>query len=515
MSSKLALIDWLILMVYAGLVISIGWRVGKDERDANDYFLGNRRMPWWLVMISIYATALSALTFIGVPGVAFSSDFNYLQLGIGDLIGRCLIAYLLLTAYYRGKVVSIYELLGQRFGPRTHDMGTIFFLITRTLASAVRLTGCAIAFSVVFDVSLLTSIWIIAFIALGYTMIGGIKAVLWTDLVQFILFMGAAVIAIFVVVSALPHGWSDLTAIGLAHEKFKVIHFSLQPGDPDYWLNFSNPNSLIAGMLFGCFSTLAALGTDQDLVQRMLTCEKVKESQRALILTAIMNFPVTLIFLLVGTAMFCYYQSFPDPAVTNFIVNKQTDSIFPHFIKTVLEPGLRGFVISGMLAAGMSSVDSASNALASSAYIDIYKRYFKPHGNDQQAVIVSRWFTGLFIFILALLAYFFGNSESILWLGFKIVGYTYGAMLGIFLLAVLTKKRGHDMANSIIMISSVAFVIFLTAKDIGPLQIWREWLLTPLGTDMIAWPWAIIIGTFWTFGLGILFRSGNRQSSIA
>jgi Na+/proline symporter len=326
--------------------------------------------------------------------------------------------------------------------------------------------------------------------------------------------MGAAVIAIVVVIRALPQGWEDFTAIGIAHEKFKIIHISFQSGEVDYWLNFSNPNSLIAGMLFGCFSTLAAFGTDQDMVQRMLTCEKVKEGQRALILTALMNFPVTLIFLMVGASMFCYYQMFPDPIVTGFIANNQKDSIFPHFIKTALDPGLRGFIISGMLAAGMSSVDSASNALASSAYIDTYKRYINPHAGDRQAVVVSRWFTGLFIFILALLAYLFGQTESILWMGFKIVGYTYGAMLGIFLLAVLTETRGHDRANAIIMMSSVVVVLFLTAENIGALQQVREWLLHPLGIKLIAWPWAIVIGTMWTFGLGLLFSSGSNHRAV-
>lgn len=515
MNEKLALLDWFVLVLYAAAVLYIGFRAGRTENDTEDYFLGGRKMPWWAVMISIYATALSALTFIGVPGAAYTSDFHYLQLGFGDLIGRCLIAGLLLTAYYRGRVTSVYELLGARFGPRTHDAGTLFFIATRLLASAVRLTGCAIAFSVVFRVSLTMAIWLIAVIALGYTMVGGIKAVIWTDFLQFILFISAACISIVTIILSLPNGWDDFIAIGQAHEKFKIFHLSTAPAAADYWLNFNNPEALVAGMLFGCISTFAALGTDQDLVQRMLTCERVKESQRALICTALLNFPVTLIFLTVGAALFTFYNVYPDPLVTAYLENKEADKIFPHFIKTILDPGLRGLVIAGMLAAGMSAVDSASNALASSAYVDIYQRYFGKSVDNRTAVRVSRALTAIFVCLLAILAMVFGQTDSILWLGFRIVGYTYGAMLGIFLLAVLTRTRGHDLANPLIMLSSVVLVIVMTSNSLGPLEPMRMTILRFFSLDRpIAWPWAIAIGAAWTLGLGLLVSQkplGQRE----
>lgn len=505
MNSNLAVLDWIVLCLYAVLVVIIGIRAGREEKNTDDYFLGGRRMPWWAVMISIYATSLSALTFIGVPSAAYSGDYHYLQLGVGDLVGRLLVAFLLLSAYYKHNVSTVYEFLGKRFGPRSQDAGTGFFIVTRLLASGVRLAGCAIALAVVFHLPTNVAIAMIALTALAYTLIGGIKAVIWTDILQFILFIGAALIAIGTIIYSLPNGWSDFMQIGQMHDKFKVVHFSLSPEADDYWLNFANPQSFVAGLLFGCLSTLAALGTDQDLVQRMLTCEKVQESQKALLLTAILNFPITLLFLSVGTALFVYYTVYPSAAVMEFAGSKQTDKIFPYFIKTVLNPGLRGLLIAGLIAAAMSSLDSALNALASTTYIDIVQRYSHVLKDNIQALEISRYLVILFAVLLTVIAIFFSNTESILWLGFRIVGYTYGGLLGIFLLAVMTSHRGNDTANLLAMVSSVVVVIFLTVASVGCLNPFRAKLLAPLGTESIAWPWAILIGTAWTFGVGIMF----------
>ncbi len=529
----LAPLDWFVLAIYALIVVAIGVYTGRKEKNTDDYFLGGRQMPWWAVMISIYATSLSALTFIGVPGAAYMEDFRYLQFALGDLVGRVIISFLLLTAYYKQRVTTVYQLLGERFGPRSQDAGTLFFLVTRLLASGVRLAGCAIALAVVFQINFNVAIALIAFVALVYTMAGGIKAVIWTDTMQFILFMLAAGIALFTVITALPNGFSDFIQIGNEGNKFKIFHFSFKSSDPDYWLSLSNPKSLLAGSLFGCFSVVAALGTDQDLVQRMLTCKKVGESQRALLVTAILNFPITLLFLSVGSALFIYYQTFPDPQVLNYVQANEADKIFPHFILTVLAPGVRGLLVAGLLAAAMSSLDSALNALASTAYIDIYKRYFRSDCDDKKAVQISRNFVVLFAVILALIAMSFGKTDSILWLGFKVVGYTYGALLGIFMLAVLAPpNKGNDKMNFVAMVSSIFVVIFLTNANLpmGLEQV-REYLFIVLlkmfsfgtlslqeirefATKPIAWPWSIVIGSCWTFGFAYLFSNDKMEKTI-
>ncbi len=193
----ISVLDWVVILIYAGVVIAFGILAGKKESTTEDYFLGGRKMPWFSVMISIYATSLSALTFIGVPGAAFDGDFVYLQLAIGDLAGRVLVSTLLLTAYYKSRVTTIYEFLGKRFGPRSRDAGTGFFMLTRLLASGVRLAGCAIALSVVFDIPLNRAIILIAVVAFIYTTLGGIKAVIWTDALQFFLLLGGAIVTLF------------------------------------------------------------------------------------------------------------------------------------------------------------------------------------------------------------------------------------------------------------------------------------------------------------------------------
>ena len=501
----ISVLDWVVLLIYAGVVISFGFLAGKKESTTEDYFLGGRKMPWLSVMISIYATSLSALTFIGVPGAAFEGDFVYLQLAIGDLAGRVLVSTLLLTAYYKSQVTTIYEFLGKRFGPRSRDAGTGFFMLTRLLASGVRLAGCAIALSVVFDIPLNSAIILIAVVAFIYTTLGGIKAVIWTDALQFFLLLGGAIVTLFFIWSSMPGGFSEFFQIGSEFGKFKVFHVSASPSHPEFFLNFNNPNALAAGLLFGCFTTFAVLGTDQDLVQRMLTCDHVKKGQKALLWTAALNFPITLLFLGVGAALFAFYKVTPDTVVDGFIATHHTDYIFPHFIKTVLTPGLRGLLIAALLAAAMSSLDSALNALSSTFYIDIYKRYIRPGTTEKHAVTISRYSIIIFAAILALVAMQCGKTESVLWLGFKIFGYTYGAMIGIFLIAVLTDRRGNDIANVVIMVTSVLMVLFLTADSIGPLQEVRSTILSPLGIEKISWKWSIIIGSIWTFGIGIIF----------
>ncbi|KHE91270.1 MAG: Sodium/glucose cotransporter [Candidatus Scalindua brodae] len=255
-----SLLDWVVLLIYAGVVIAFGVIAGKKESTTEDYFLGGRKMPWISVMISIYATSLSTLTFIGVPGAAFEGDFVYLQLAIGDLAGRVLVSTLLLSAYYKSRITTIYEFLGKRFGPRSRDAGTGFFMLTRLLASGVRLAGCAIALSVVFDIPLNSAIILIAVVAFIYTALGGIKAVIWTDTLQFFLLLGGATVTLFFIWSAMPGGFSEFFQIGSEFGKFKVFHVSASPSHPEFFLNFNNPNALAAGLLLGASQPLRCSG---------------------------------------------------------------------------------------------------------------------------------------------------------------------------------------------------------------------------------------------------------------
>lgn len=496
-------LDGLVLAGYSGVVIALGLWAGRKEKGEEDYFLGGRAVHWLAVSISIYATAASALTFIGVPGAAFGGDFKYLQFALGDIVGRALIAYFLISAYYKARVTTVYQLLGTRFGPLSQDAGSIFFIVTRILASAVRLAGCAIAFSVIFSFPLNATIVIIAVIAMVYTIAGGIKAVIWTDVLQFLVFVGGGVLVLFVIWDRLPGGFEQFLEVGRAHDKFKIFHFDV---------GWNDSGSIWAGSIFGMLLTFAVLGTDQDMVQRMLTTKTVGQSQRALMLTAFLNIPMTLLFLSVGAALFVYYQVTPDPGADNIVAMGRNDYIFPYFIKSALAPGVRGLLMAGLLAASMSSLDSALNALSTTAYVDLYRRHFKPGSGSKDAVRISRNFSVAFGLVLMAVAMVFGRQSDILWFGFKIMGYTYGALLGVFLLAVWTKKRGSDTGNIIAMVTSVLLVVFLTSDLSGGLQSLRAALLSPLGVTKVAWAWSVLIGVTWTFGLGALWKTPRRKA---
>lgn len=480
-----------IILAYIATVLALGMWSGRDEKDEQDYFLGGRSMPWLAVAISFYATTASALTFIGVPGAAYKADFVYLQLAVGDLLGRFLIGFYLLPAYFRHDVTTVYQLLGERFGPRSQDAGTVLFLVTRVLASGVRLAACAIAFSVIFGMDLNQTIVVITGIAMAYTVAGGIKAVIWTDTLQFTLFVGGAFVALGVIWGQMPGGFGQFLEIGSAAGKFTIFHTG--------W-NFNDPSNFVPGTIFGMLLTLAVQGTDQDMVQRLLTTRTLRESQKALFLTALMNIPMTLLFLTVGASLFAFYQVFPSEAVAALVAQGKTDYIFPHFMRTVLGPGLRGLLMAGLLAAAMSSLDSALNALASTAYVDLYRKYLRPEASSEEAVRTSRYLGLFFALVLAGVAMVFGRQNDVLWLGFRIMGYTYGTLLGLFLLAVWTEDRGADTGNLIAILASIAVVIGLTAE-------------APYGLGLLAWPWSIAVGTGMTMLVGGAWRTPEREES--
>jgi len=480
---QLAGVDITVLVFYFCVIALIGYLAGRKGKDTEDFFLGGRRMPWLAVCLSIIATEISVLTFVGVPADSFRTNYVYLQFAIGSLIGRILIALLFLPAFYRGKVMTVYQYLFQRFGEGTRGTATIFFFITRLLGSGVRLLGASFVVSVVTGWPLFVSVILMAFIAMVYTTIGGIKAVIWTDVMQFIVLFGGGLLAMVLILYKIPGGWQSVTQLAGPLGKLKIF---------DFHAAISNPKWLLVGLVNGCFQTFAALGTDQDLTQRMLTCRRTKDSQKALILTGIIDFPIVITFLVIGTLLWVFYQHFPDP---NLPAN--TDHIFPHFIVTQLPIGIRGLLIAGALAAAMSSLDSALSALASSAVVDIYKPHFKKHASERHYLAVSRAFIVVFCLVLVGIAIACRDIKQILWLAFKVSGFTYGALLGVFLLGVIA-KRGTNKGNIIAMLSSVVIVtiLFISEQYVH-----------------IAWPWLVVIGTVWTFLIASLFKPKKTKST--
>ena len=468
------------IMAFTGyfiVILIIGYIAGKKEKSTDDFFLAGRNMPWFAVCLSILATECSAVTFIGAPAIAFSKNgnFTYIQLAIGSLIGRILIATLFLKPFYKYKVTTVYEFLNIRFGKNSHIIGALFFFITRLLASGVRLFVASLALHVVFGLPLFTAIIISAGIASAYTFWGGIKAVIWTDVVQIIIFMGGAVICL-IYLFIYNGGFENVVSNPIFTQKLRFFDLSL---------DLSKQFTLLSGIIGGCFLTFASLGTDQDLTQRMLTCRKTKLAQKALIWTGILDFPIVILFLGIGVLLSIYYSVPPTDLPTN------NDHIFPYFILTKLPEGISGLLIVGVFSAAMSSLDSALNALSSSAICDIYRPYIVKNKPENHYLFVSRIMIIIFASLLVGIAYICKNMGTVLILAFKITSFTYGALLGIFLLAVIT-NRGNSKGNIIAMFTSICIVLVVSFSK-------------------IAWPYYIVIGTLSTFFVGILFPSEKKQ----
>jgi SSS family solute:Na+ symporter len=482
---RLANLDLAILILYFCSLATVGYIFGRRERDTEDFFLGGRRIPWLAVCFSILATELSALTFIGVPADSFRADHAYLQFAFGSLLGRIGIALLFMPAFYKGKVTTVYEYLFQRFGGGTRNTATLFFFVTRLLASGVRLFGASIAVSVVTGWPIIPCIGVMALAAMAYTGLGGIKAVVWTDVLQITVFLGGAILAAVYLLTRIPGGWEGVTSVAGPLGKLRIFDLSI---------SLSNPRILLVGLINGCFQTFAALGTDQDLAQRMLTTKRTREAQKSIVLTGIIDFPIVILFLSIGSLLFAFYHFFPDPNIP-----AQTDRIFPFFIMTQLPVGLRGLLIAGVLAAAMSSTDSALGALSSSAVVDIYKPYIKKKASERHYLRVSRWFVVLFAAFLVAIAIACRNTEGVLWLGLMIGGFTYGGLLGVFLLGTLV-DRGSNLGNIIAMFTSVGVCLIIFKLE--------PYL-------HISWPWIIVIGMMWTFVLGYMLDGlKNRDSRL-
>ena len=492
--SALGPIDYAVLFLYFAASLAVGLWFGRGERTTRDFFLGGKRQHWLLAGISIIATEVSALTVVGVPADAFKGDWNYLQMYAGAFTGRMLIVYMLLPAFYGGDVTTVYEYLGQRFGLATRVTASLMFLASRIIGSGIRLLAASLAVAVVFDWPLVWVVIATAGIAIAYTTFGGIKAILWTDALQAAIFLlGPAALDVFLLYH-IPGPWTDNLSAANDAGKFKVFTWDA---------NLNNEKSFWVLFIHATVLNMAALGTDQDLTQRMLTCPDLRRGQRSLIFNACMGLPVVCLFLLLGTVMFAFYHSRSELSLPPDVLD-HTDRIVPHFIATILPTnwGLKGLLIAAIFAASMSSLSSALGALSSTVVTDLYRPWVT-RSNERHYLFVARLATFLAGVILAGVAIAFSGHNELLWQAFKWVGLIFGGMLGVFLLGVTTKTRGHDVINVLAMLSSTAGLVVLKGVQDSSGQVY------------IAWPWWVVIGTAWTYLLAVCFRTNmwDRLSS--
>jgi SSS family solute:Na+ symporter len=484
-------VDYAVLAAYLVGITIFGSRFRSSHRSARDYFLGSRRTPWMVISLSIVATETSTLTLIGVPALAYNTyarpeiggSYTYLQVVAGYIVARFVISALLIPAYFQGEMLTAYELLNRRFGSRAKHFAASLFLVMRALAEGVRVFAASLVLAAVLGASVpglphlwLWSIVIVGLLTLIYTFEGGIAAVIWTDLVQLVIYVGGSLVAAYMLVHLVPGGWRAILADARASGKLQAISWSTDVTVPfTFW----------AGLIGGCFLTMASHGTDQLLVQRLLTCRNQRESQLALITSGFVVFAQFVLFLTIGVMLHAYYATHPLPAMAS------SDEIFPAFIVRSLPHGVAGLVIAAIFAAAMSNLSGSLNSLASTTVLDFYQPLAGAAVAEDRLLALSRWLTagwGLVLIAIAIMARGWGSVFTV---GLTIASIVYGPMLGAFLLGVLTRRANQT-----------GVVAGLAASLAGMVAVY---MFTPL-----AWTWYVLAGTMICMGVGLVVSCVSR-----
>jgi solute:Na+ symporter, SSS family len=472
----------IVVAVLLASMVVVGVWFEKRQTGTREFFLGSRKVPWWAACLSFVATEVSAVTIISVPATAYRENWEYLQFFIGSAAARLIITYLFIPAFYRFDCTSIYEFLGMRFGRLTQTTASLFFFVTRLMGSGVRLMAACLAISVLMGWHILPVIVLFILISVAYTGLGGMRAVIWTNVIQALVFIAGGIAALAFLVHEIEGGLGTIIDVAGGAGKLSIMKWGPRVGQTDFWSAvMSDPNIWWLAILNGVFGSTAAFGTDQDLMQRLLTVETRRESQTTMTLTIPTSLFVLLIHLGVGAGLYVFYRQntgLPLPA--------KLDAIFPHFIGHLMPPGLRGLLLSAIV---LASIDSPLASLATSFVTDIYKPS-RPGLPDLTYLRVSRWCVAAFGAILSVLAYAFSFFDKILWLAFKIGGVTFGSLLGVFLLGLLTKRQGNRANAWSMTVSAVLMLVLLVLS---------EKRIAPVG-----WSWLVIVGTLLTFAGGLL-----------
>jgi solute:Na+ symporter, SSS family len=460
-------LDLAIIALYLIGITLFGLRFRKRHRSLRDYFLAGREIPWWAIMLSIVAAETSTLTIISIPGLAYDTNFTFLQVVMGYLVGRIVISFVLLPQYFRGDLYTAYELIERRFGRGLRSLTAGLFLLTRAAAEGVRVYAVSIVVSIALGTGEVASIAIITMLTLIYTFEGGLAAVIWTDVVQTAIYVGGTLVGLCTIVGLVPGGWAAIHSAAASAGKLQVFNFT--PG-------FRIPYTFWAGLIGGTFFTVASHGTDQLIVQRLLAARNQKQSATALITSGVAVFLQFGLFLLVGVMLWAYYRV---PSA-NF---SRPDRIYPTFIVSRMPHGISGLLIAAILAAAMSNLSAALNALSSSSIMDFYLR-FRPQTDEGARMRLARVSTVLWAMLLFALAVLsLHKAGRVVEVGLQIASVAYGALLGVFLLGVLTRKANQRGA-AIGMVLGFAVELYL-------------WLGTP-----VPWTWWVLIGTIMTFFIG-------------
>jgi SSS family transporter len=462
-------LDLAIIAVYLAGITLFGLRFRKGQRTLRDYFLADRNLPWWAIALSIVAAETSTLTIISIPGLAYDTNFAFLQVVFGYLLGRVIISFLFLPHYFRGDLYTAYQLIERRFGQRLRSLTAGLFLITRAAAEGVRVYAVSIVVSIALGTGEVASIAIITALTLIYTLEGGLAAVIWTDVVQTFIYVGGTLVGLVVIVHQVPGGLASLLSTPAIAAKLRIF---------DFTPSLTSAYTFWAGLIGGAFLTTASHGTDQLVVQRLLAARNERQSKLALLASGVAVLFQFSLFLLVGILLFAFYRT-PSAQFG------KPDRIYPTFIVSHMPHGVSGLLIAAILAAAMSNLSAALNALSSSSMVDFYLR-FKTQITDRQRLKLSRtvtFFWALVLFVLAMLS--LRRAGRVIEVGLQIASIAYGALLGVFLLGVLTRRASQKGA-----------MVGMVCGFVTELYLWK-------GTH-VAWTWWVAIGTVVTFAVGYI-----------
>jgi solute:Na+ symporter, SSS family len=484
-------LDYAVLVIYLVGITAFGSRFRRGQRTVKDYFVGSRNTHWLVISLSIVATETSTLTLIGVPALAYSSfpraemggSFTYLQVVAGYVIARFVISWLLIPAYFHAELLTAYELLNRRFGSRAKHFAASLFLVMRALAEGVRVFAASLVLAAVLSASVpglqhlwLWSIIVVGLLTLVYTFEGGIAAVIWTDLVQLVIYVGGSLLAVYMLVTLVPGGWNAIVADARAAGKLQVLSFAS---------DWSLPFTFWAGVAGGCFLTMASHGADQLLVQRLLTCRNQRDSQKALIVSGFLVLAQFALFLTLGMMLHAYYAQHPLPPLAS------NDEIFPAFIVRSLPHGVAGLVIAAIFAAAMSNLSGSLNSLASTTVLDFYRPLWGAAASEASLLRLSRWLTAAWGVVLIAIAIAARDWGSVFTVGLTIASIVYGPMLGAFLLGVLTRTATEAGVMAGI---AVSLVVMIAVR-----------VYTPL-----AWTWYVLAGTMICMATGMVVSRVGR-----
>src|SRR6266496_4718555 len=476
-------LDLAIIAVYLVGITLFGIRFRKRQRTLRDYFLAGRDIPWWAIAISIVAAETSTLTIISITGLAYDTNLTFMQVVMGYVLGRVIISFVLLPHYFRGDLYTAYELIERRFGRGLRSLTAGLFLLTRGAAEGVRVYAVSIVVSIALGTGEVASIAIITALTVIYTFEGGLAAVIWTDVVQTAIYVGGTLVGLVTILHLVPGGWPAIHAAAAGAGKLQVFDLSAS-----VWI----PYTFWSGVIGGAFLTTASHGTDQLIVQRLLAARGQKQSVTALLSSGVAVLFQFGLFLMVGIMLWAYYR---EPSA----MFGKPDRIYPTFIVQRMPHGVSGLLIAAILAAAMSNLSAALNSLSSSAIMDFYAR-LRPQTDEKTKMRLSRLATlawALVLFGLAVIA--LHKVGRVVEVGLQIASVAYGALLGVFLLGVLT-RRASQRGAMVGMLCGFAVELYI-------------WLWT-----RVPWTWYVMIGTVVTFGVGYaasaVFRSPGSTDQL-